>query len=225
MPIRALAHGHGVRVAVDNTFASPYVQQPIPLGADLVIHSTTKYLNGHSDSVGGVVVAAREDDAEWLKFVQNAAGAILGPFDAWLVLRGTKTLAVRMECHNRNGQAIAEYLDGHPKVQQVFYPGLASHPQHALAKRQMNGFGGIISVDFDRDLAGARRILERTRLFTLAESLGGVESLIELPAIMTHASVPADARAALGIVDSLVRLSVGIEDVDDLIEDLDRALA
>lgn len=221
--VSALAHGHGVRVAVDNTFASPYVQQPIPLGADLVIHSTTKYLNGHSDSVGGVVVAAREDDAEWLKFVQNAAGAILGPFDAWLVLRGTKTLAVRMECHNRNGQAIAEYLDGHPKVRQVFYPGLASHPQHALAARQMRGFGGMLAFELG-SLEAARRLLNSVRLMSLAESLGGVETLISHPATMTHASVPPERRAAIGITDGMVRISVGIEDIADLKADLDQAL-
>jgi cystathionine beta-lyase/cystathionine gamma-synthase len=220
----ALAHRHGVRVAVDNTFASPYVQQPIPLGADLVVHSTTKYLNGHSDSVGGVVVAAREDDAEWLKFVQNAAGAILGPFDAWLVLRGTKTLAVRMECHNRNGQAIADYLDGHPKVQHVFYPGLASHPQHALAAQQMRGFGGMLAFELG-SLEAARRLLNAVKLMSLAESLGGVETLISHPATMTHASVPAERRAAIGITDGLVRISVGIEDIEDLKADLEQALA
>ena len=210
-----LAHRHGLRLVVDNTFASPYVQRPIEFGADLVMHSTTKYLNGHSDSVGGVVVATRDDDIEWLKFVQNAAGAILGPFDAWLVLRGTKTLALRMERHNANGLAMAQYLEAHPKVKRVHYPGLPSHPQHALARRQMRGFGGMIAFELG-SLEAARRLLNAVRLCALAESLGGVETLISHPATMTHASVPAERRAALGITDGLVRLSVGIEDLEDL---------
>jgi cystathionine beta-lyase/cystathionine gamma-synthase len=219
----ALAHRHGATVVVDNTFASPALQRPLELGADLVLHSTTKYLNGHSDSVGGVVVAQRDADIEWLQFYQNAAGAILSPFDSWLVLRGTKTLALRMAQHNVNGLAIAEYLTGHPKVRKVFYPGLPDHPQHALARRQMQGFGGMLSVELG-SLEHARRFLNRVRLAALAESLGGVESLISHPATMTHASVPAERRAAIGVTDGLVRLSVGIEDIDDLKADLAQAL-
>ena len=219
----ALAHRHNLRLVVDNTFASPYIHRPIEFGADLVVHSTTKYLNGHSDSVGGVVVATREDDIEWLRFVQNAAGAILGPFDAWLVLRGTKTLALRMERHNTNGLAMAQYLEPHPKVRQVYYPGLPSHPQHALARKQMRGFGGMIAFDLG-SLEAARALLNSVRLCALAESLGGVETLISHPATMTHASVPADRRAALGITDGLVRISVGIEDIEDLKADLAQAL-
>jgi cystathionine beta-lyase/cystathionine gamma-synthase len=219
----ALAHRHDLRLVVDNTFASPYIHRPIEFGADLVVHSTTKYLNGHSDSVGGVVVATRDDDIEWLRFVQNAAGAILGPFDAWLVLRGTKTLALRMERHNANGLAIAGFLERHPKVARVYYPGLPSHAQYALARKQMRGFGGMIAFDLG-SLEAARRLLNSVRLCALAESLGGVETLISHPATMTHASVPADRRAALGITDGLVRISVGIEDVDDLEADLAQAL-
>ena len=218
-----LARRHGVRLAVDNTFASPYVQRPIAFGADLVTHSTTKYLNGHSDSVGGIVIAVRDEDIEWLKFVQNAAGAILGPFDSWLVLRGTKTLALRMQQHNRNGLAIAQFLAAHPKVRHVYYPGLPTHPQHELAKRQMRGFGGMVSFELG-SLEAARRLLNAVRLLALAESLGGVETLISHPATMTHASVPAARRAALGITDGLVRISVGIEDIEDLKEDLGQAL-
>ena len=218
-----IAHARGVRMVVDNTFASPYVQRPLDMGADLVVHSTTKYLNGHSDSIGGIVVAVRDDDIEWLRFVQNSEGAILGPMDSWLVLRGTKTLAVRMAQHNRNGLAIAEYLAGHPKVKTVLYPGLPSHPQHELAKRQMNGFGGMLSFDVG-NMDGARRVLNRVRLMALAESLGGVETLIGHPASMTHASVPPERRAAIGLTDSLIRISVGIEDKDDLIADLKQAL-
>jgi cystathionine beta-lyase/cystathionine gamma-synthase len=219
----ALARRHHLRFVVDNTFASPYIHRPIAFGADLVVHSTTKYLNGHSDSVGGVVVATRDDDIEWLTFVQNAEGAILGPFDAWLVLRGTKTLALRMERHNANGLAMAQYLEAHPKVIRVHYPGLPSHPQHALARIQMHGFGGMIAFDLG-SLEAARRVLNAVRLCALAESLGGVETLISHPATMTHASVPADRRAALGITDGLVRISVGIEDIDDLKADLAQAL-
>jgi cystathionine gamma-lyase/cystathionine beta-lyase/cystathionine gamma-lyase/homocysteine desulfhydrase len=199
------------------------VQRPIELGADLVTHSTTKYLNGHSDSVGGIVIAVRDDDIEWLKFVQNAAGAILGPFDSWLVLRGTKTLPIRMVQHNANGLALAEFLAAHPKVKRVNYPGLPSHPQHELAKRQMRGFGGMLSFELG-SLEAARRVLNGVRLLALAESLGGVETLISHPATMTHASVPADHRAALGITDGLVRISAGIEDADDLKDDLAQAL-
>jgi cystathionine beta-lyase/cystathionine gamma-synthase len=219
----ALAHGRGVRVVVDNTFASPALQRPIELGADLVLHSTTKYLNGHSDSVGGIVVARHDADIEYLGFYQNAAGAILSPFDSWLVLRGTKTLAVRMAQHNLNGLALAGFLAEHPKVQHVFYPGLPSHPQHALAARQMKGFGGMLAFELG-SLERARRFLNRVRLLALAESLGGVESLVSHPATMTHASVPPERRAAIGITDGLVRISAGIEDVEDLKADLAHAL-
>lgn len=218
-----LAHKHDLVLVVDNTFASPAVQRPIDFGADIVLHSTTKYLNGHSDSVGGVVVATAERHVEWLGFYQNSAGAILSPFDSWLVLRGTKTLAVRMAQHNVNGQGLAEYLSAHPKVRRVFYPGLPSHPQHALAVRQMRGFGGMLSFELG-SLDAARRLLNRVRLLALAESLGGVESLISHPASMTHASVPPERRAAIGITDGLVRISAGIEDLDDLKADLAQAL-
>ncbi|MDQ3488052.1 MAG: PLP-dependent aspartate aminotransferase family protein, partial [Acidobacteriota bacterium] len=212
-----------IRLVVDNTFASPCLQRPIEFGADLVIHSTTKYLNGHSDSIGGVVIAAKQEDADWLKFIQNAAGAILSPFDSWLVLRGTKTLAVRMKQHNLNGQMIAEFLESHPKVTKVIYPGLPSHPQHDLAKRQMKGFGGMLSFEVS-SFEEARRVCNSVRLMALAESLGGVETLMTHPSSMTHASVPPERRAAIGLSDSLVRISVGIEDAEDLIDDLKQAL-
>jgi cystathionine gamma-lyase/cystathionine beta-lyase/cystathionine gamma-lyase/homocysteine desulfhydrase len=218
-----IAHARGVVVVVDNTFASPYVQRPIEFGADLVVHSTTKFLNGHSDSVGGIVVAVRDDHIEWLRFVQNAEGAILGPMDAWLVLRGTKTLPIRMERHNANAMALAEFLAAQPKVKRVHYPGLPSHPQHALARKQMCGFGGLISIELG-SLERARILLEGVRLMSLAESLGGVETLISHPATMTHASVPPERRRAIGVTDDLVRISVGIEDVEDLREDLAQAL-
>jgi len=218
-----LAHRHDVRLVVDNTFASPYIQRPIEFGADIVTHSTTKYLNGHSDSIGGIVVAQRDDDIEWLKFVQNAEGAILGPFDSWLVLRGTKTLALRMQQHSATGLKLAEFLSGHPKVKRVFYPGLPSHPQHDLATRQMRGFGGMLAFDLG-SLDAARLLLNRVRLHALAESLGGVETLISHPATMTHASVPAERRAAIGITDGMVRISAGLEDFDDLCDDLTQAL-
>jgi cystathionine beta-lyase/cystathionine gamma-synthase len=218
-----LAHGRGARLVVDNTFASPYVQRPIDLGADLVVHSTTKYLNGHSDSVGGIVVAVRDEDLEWLKFIQNAEGAILSPFDSWLVLRGTKTLHLRMAQHNANGQALADYLQSHPKVKRVLYPGLAAHPHHELAKRQMRGFGGMLSFDLGT-FEEAERVCNSVRLMSLAESLGGVETLISHPATMTHASVPAERRAAIGLTDSLLRISAGIEDPQDLIDDLRQAI-
>ena len=221
--VAAITSRVGLRLVVDNTFASPALQRPLDLGADLVVHSTTKYLNGHSDSVGGIVVARRQDDAEWLKFVQNAAGAILGPFDAWLVLRGTKTLAVRMAKHCENGMAVARLVASHPKVTRVYYPGLPDHPQHALAGRQMSGFGGMLSFDVASP-AAAKVVLERFRLFALAESLGGVESLVCHPASMTHASVPPERRAAIGLTDSLIRLSVGIESAEDLVEDVRQAL-
>jgi cystathionine gamma-lyase len=224
--LATLGKKHGVLTAADNTFASPYVQRPLELGFDLVMHSTTKYLNGHSDIIGGcVVVGENHDLAERMKFLQNAVGAVASPFDSFLALRGVKTLALRMQCHCESGLKIARWLETHDGVSRVIYPGLESHPQHALAKRQMTGgFGGIISVVLNTDIDGARRMLERVRVFTLAESLGGVESLIEHPAIMTHASIPAEQRAALGISDSLIRLSVGIEDADDLIDDLSQAL-
>ncbi len=224
--VAAIARRHGLLAVADNTFASPWVQRPIEHGFDIVLHSTTKYLNGHSDMVGGcAVVGENADLAARLGFLQNAVGAISGPFDSFLALRGLKTLALRMERHCTNALAIARFLEGRAGVRRVVYPGLESHPQHALARRQMNGFGGIITVELDRDLDGTRRFLERCRLFTLAESLGGVESLIEHPAIMTHASVPAEQRRQLGISDSLVRLSVGIEDAHDLIADIDAALS
>ncbi len=219
----ALAKRHGARLVVDNTFASPCLQRPIEFGADIVVHSTTKYLNGHSDSVGGIVVAVNGDDIEWLRFEQNAEGAILSPFDSWLVLRGTKTLALRMAQHNVNGLALAQFLDAHPKVKRVYYPGLPAHPQHALAARQMRGFGGMLAFDLG-SLEAARRVLNSVKLHSLAESLGGVETLICHPATMTHASVPADRRQALGITEGLVRISAGVEDIDDLKDDLTQAL-
>ena len=223
--VAAIAKKRGIWAAADNTFASPYVQRPLEHGFDLVVHSTTKYLNGHSDMVGGVaVVADNAELGERLKFLQNAVGAIQGPFDSFLALRGLKTLALRMERHCTSGLKVAAWLERHPKVRRVFYPGLASHPQHALAKKQMHAFGGMISAELEGTLDDARRFLERCQLFALAESLGGVESLIEHPALMTHGSVPVEVRAALGISDTLVRLSVGIEDPDDLIADLDAAL-
>jgi cystathionine beta-lyase/cystathionine gamma-synthase len=218
-----VAHRRGVAVVVDNTFASPALQRPIAFGVDLVLHSTTKYLNGHSDSVGGVVVATRDEHIEWLSFYQNAYGAILSPMDSWLVLRGTKTLAVRMAQHSANGLALATFLAGHAKVRRVLYPGLPDHPQHALARSQMSGFGGMLAFDAG-SLDAARRVVERVRIFALAESLGGVESLIGHPASMTHASVPPERRAALGLTDGLVRISAGIEDVADLTADLAQAL-
>ena len=219
-----IAHARDVMVVVDNTFASPAIQRPIDFGADLVVHSTTKFLNGHSDSVGGIVVAVRDDHIEWLKFIQNAEGAILGPMDAWLVLRGTKTLALRMERHNANTQVLAEYLAAHPKVTRVYYPGLPTHPQHDLARRQMRGFGGLIAFELGT-LERARTLLNSVRLMSLAESLGGVETLISHPASMTHASVPPERRLQIGLTEDMVRISVGIEDVDDLKEDLEQALA
>lgn len=223
--VAALAKRKGLLTVADNTFCSPYIQRPLELGIDIVVHSTTKYLNGHSDMVGGVaVVGDNQDLADRLKFLQNAIGAISGPFDSFLALRGIKTLALRMERHSANGLKIAEWLESRNDVHRVIYPGLASHPQHEIAKRQMHAYGGMISVDLDRDLAGTERFLERTQLFTLAESLGGVESLIEHPALMTHGSIPAEKRGAIGISDSLVRLSAGIEDGDDLIADLEQAL-
>jgi cystathionine beta-lyase/cystathionine gamma-synthase len=219
-----LAQARGLLLVVDNTFATPCFQRPLEFGADLVLHSTTKYLNGHSDMVGGLLVTRRDDLAERLGFIQNASGAVPGPMDCWLALRGVKTLPLRMRQHDLNGRTVAEWLTRHPRVVRVYYPGLPSHPQHALARRQMSGFGGMIAVELG-DPARARRFVERTRIFLLAESLGGVESLVGHPASMTHASVPLSMRQALGLTDSLVRLSCGIEDAEDLIADLDQALA
>lgn len=225
--IAKLAKAVGALVVVDNTFASPALQRPLELGADIVLHSVTKYINGHSDMVGGMVVIGDNPElAQKIGFLQNSVGGILGPFDSFLALRGVKTLSIRMKQHCESALYLARFLEKHPRVERVIYPGLESHPQHALAKAQMvGGFGGIISVVLKGDLAFARKFLERTHLFALAESLGGVESLIEHPAIMTHASVPAERRAALGISDTLIRLSVGIEDVSDLQADLEYALA
>jgi cystathionine gamma-lyase len=224
--IAAATRGHGTWLVADNTFASPWVQRPLEFGFDIVVHSTTKYLNGHSDMVGGVVIVGQNQEIrEKIAFLQNAVGSVSGPFDSFLALRGLKTLSLRMERHCTSALRIAQFLESHPGVDGVIYPGLASHPQHALAKRQMRGFGGIITARITGGLDGATRFLERCQLFTLAESLGGVESLIEHPAIMTHASVPPEVRAELGIDDGLVRLSVGIEDADDLIEDLRSALS
>jgi cystathionine beta-lyase/cystathionine gamma-synthase len=222
--VASFARSRNILSVIDNTFASPWCQRPLEHGFDVVVHSATKYLNGHSDVIGGVCITASKAIAEQLAFLQNAIGSVPSPFDAFLVTRGLKTLAVRMERHCANAMAIAERLARHPKVESVIYPGLPSHPQHALAKRQMRGFGGMMSMRIKGDLAVTRRFLERCELFALAESLGGVESLIEHPAIMTHASIPADVRASLGITDNLVRLSVGIEDVDDLGADLEHAL-
>jgi len=221
--IGKLTQARGLRLVVDNTFMSPFFLRPIEWGADIVVHSTTKYLNGHSDSVGGVVVTTRPEDAESVGFLQNAVGGIISPFDAWLVMRGTKTLAVRMKQHDSNGRRVAAFLDEHPKVEKVYYPGLKRHPQHERANRLMSGFGGMIAFETG-SLAAARSVLDNVRLCALAESLGGVETLISHPATMTHASVPAAERARLGITDGLVRISVGIEDVEDVIADLDVAL-
>ena len=227
--IAQLCRERGVMTVCDNTFASPINQRPLELGIDIVVHSTTKYMNGHSDVIGGIaVVGGHAHQQAWrerLGFIQNAVGAIQGPFDSFLVLRGIKTLALRVERSNSNALDLAHWLQGQARVRHVYYPGLASHPQHELARRQMHGYGGIISIDLDTDIAGARRFLEQCEIFTLAESLGGVESLIEHPAIMTHATIPADQRARLGIGDGLIRLSVGIEHVEDQRADLARALA
>jgi len=219
-----IARKAGTLFVVDNTFATPFFQQPLQFGADIVLHSTTKYLNGHSDMIGGLLVTSRDDLAERLAFIQNGSGAVPGPFDCWLALRGTKTLALRMRQHDASGRRIAEWLGTHPRVKRIYYPGLPSHPQHELARKQMKGFGGMISVELG-EAAFARHFVERTKIFALAESLGGVESLIGHPASMTHASVPREMRERMGLTDSLIRLSVGIEDVDDLIADLDQALA
>ena len=221
----ALAKKSGALVVVDNTFATPYLQRPLELGADIVMHSATKFINGHSDMVGGIVAVNDDGLAEQLAYLQNSIGAVAGPFDSFLALRGVKTLDVRMERHCKSSQQIAEWLEGHDRVERVLYPGLDSHPQHELARKQMPGYGGIVTFFINGGLEDARRFLERCAVFSLAESLGGVESLVDHPAIMTHASVPAEERAKLGISDTLIRLSVGIEAVDDLVADLDQALS
>ena len=223
--VAEIAREAGAKLVVDNTFATPMLQQPLNLGADIVVHSVTKYLNGHSDMVGGAVAVRDSGLADQIAFLQNSAGGVQGPFDAFLVMRGVKTLALRMKAHCEGAARIAEWLTSQPKVSKVIYPGLPDHPQHALAARQMSGFGGMVSFDIGGDLKRARRFLENTHLFALAESLGGVESLVNHPAIMTHGSIPKDRREELGITDTLIRLSVGIEDVDDLIGDLAGALA
>jgi cystathionine gamma-lyase/cystathionine beta-lyase/cystathionine gamma-lyase/homocysteine desulfhydrase len=222
--VSEIAHKRGCEVVVDNTFMSPYFQQPLRLGADMVVHSTTKFLNGHSDGIGGVLVCSTAEQAEKLAFVQKAVGAILSPFECWLVLRGVKTLSVRMRQHDQSGRTIAEYLSQHRKVKKIFYPGLKSHPQHELACRQMSGFGALITFETG-SLANAKKFLKRVRLCTLGESLGGVETLISHPATMTHAAIGEKGRKAIGLTDGMVRISVGIEDVEDLIADLEQALA
>ncbi len=221
--ISKIAKGKGITVVVDNTFMTPYFQKPLSLGADIVVHSTTKYLNGHSDSVGGAIMTSNDGIYGALKFNQNATGAILSPFDSFLVLRGIKTLAIRMKEHEKNAIKIAEYLESSPKVKKVYFSGLKSHPQYDLAKRQMSGFGGMLSFEIKNGLKAAKTLLDNVKLFTLAESLGGVESLIEVPAIMTHATIPRKEREKIGITDSLIRISVGIENITDLVEDLDNA--
>lgn len=222
--VSKIAKKKKITLAVDNTFATPYFQQPLSYGADLVIHSTTKYLNGHSDSVGGMVVTSNDELYEKIKFHQNAAGAILSPFDSYLILRGAKTLSLRMERHASNAMQIAKYLEDHNKVDRVFYPGLESHPQHTIARKQMTGYGGMVSFELKADLEQARKFVESLKLFTLAESLGCVESLVEVPALMTHASIPPEERQKSGIKDSLIRISVGLENVDDLLDDLEDGL-
>jgi cystathionine gamma-lyase len=220
-----MAHARGAVVAVDNTFASPYFQNPLALGADIVVHSTTKYMGGHSDVVGGAVATSNPDFYEGIKFYQNAAGGVPGPFDSWIVLRGLKTLAIRMRQHEENALAVAEFLQDHPEVETVHYPGLPSHPQHELAKRQMSGFSGMVSFTLKGGAEGAYAAVQKTEVFSFAESLGGVESLITHPATMTHAAIPKEKREARGVTDGLMRLSVGIEDKEDLIADLDRAMS
>jgi cystathionine gamma-lyase len=220
-----VAHERGAIVAVDNTFASPYFQNPLALGADIVVHSTTKYMGGHSDVVGGAVMTSNEESYESIKFYQNAAGAVPGAFDSWLVLRGLKTLAVRMRQHEENALAVARFLQDHPKVDRVYYPGLPSHPQHELAKKQMSGFSGMVSFTLEGGTEAAYAAMKRTKLFHLAESLGGVESLLTHPATMTHAAIPKEQREARGVTDGLMRLSVGIEDGDDLVADLESAIS
>lgn len=221
--VAQIAHDRGAVLAVDNTFLSPRFQRPLELGADIVIHSTTKFLNGHSDSIGGILVSSRSKDAEWFAFVQKSVGAILSPFDSFLVLRGLKTLAVRMDRHESSGRAIAEFLNGHPKVERVLYPGLPDHPGHALQSRQASGYGALITFDLG-SYAAAKTLLDHLQVMSLAESLGGVETLISHPASMTHASVPAEQREELGMTDGVVRVSVGLEDLEDLVGDLESAL-
>jgi cystathionine gamma-lyase len=223
--VAEIAHRHNILLVVDNTFSSPYFQRPLDLGADIVVHSTTKYINGHSDVIGGVVVTNNEEVYQSLKFYQNAAGAVPGPFDSWLTLRGVKTLAVRMRQHEENARAVARFLAEHPRVEKVYYPGLPSHPDHELAKRQMSGFGGMVSFQFKGTLADVDQVVRRFKVFTFAESLGGVESLVCHPVSMTHGSIPKEIREARGLTDTLLRLSVGIEDSDDILADLEHALA
>jgi len=223
--VAAIAHRHKLLVVVDNTFASPYFQQPLKLGADIVVHSTTKYINGHSDVIGGALVLNDEATYESIKFYQNAAGGVPSPFDSWLTLRGIKTLAVRMRQHEENARAVAAFLAEHSRVEKVYYPGLVTHPDHQLAKRQMSGFGGMVSFQFKGTRADVDKIVRRFQVFALAESLGGVESLVCHPASMTHGSIPKDIREARGLTDTLLRLSIGIEDIEDLLADLEQALA
>ncbi|HTK08223.1 MAG TPA: cystathionine gamma-synthase [Ktedonobacteraceae bacterium] len=223
--VAQIAKRHNVLLVVDNTFASPYFQRPLNLGADIVLHSTTKYINGHSDTVGGAVVTNQQEVYEALKFYQNAAGGVPGPFDAWLTLRGVKTLAVRMRQHEENAHSVANFLAEHPRVEKVYYPGHASHPDHELAKRQMSGFGGMVSFQFKGKLADVDQVVRKFKIFTFAESLGGVESLVCHPASMTHGSIPREIREARGLTDTLLRLSVGIEDSEDLLKDLEQALS
>ena len=223
--IAALAHNRNLLVVVDNTFASPYFQQPLKLGADIVVHSTTKYINGHSDAIGGALVTSNEEAYQAIKFYQNAAGGVPGPFDAWLTLLGLKTLAVRMRQHEANALAVAAFLQEHPRVEKVYYPGLSSHPDYALAKRQMSGFGGMVSFQFKGTYQDVKQMVRRFKVFTLAESLGGVESLVSHPASMTHGSIPKDIRESRGLTDTLLRLSVGIEDIEDILADLEHVLA
>ncbi|GCE27134.1 cystathionine beta-lyase [Dictyobacter alpinus] len=222
--VAEIAHRHNLLLVVDNTFSSPYFQQPLELGADIVVHSTTKYINGHSDVVGGAVVVKDQTVYEAIKFYQNAAGGVPGPFDSWLTLRGIKTLAVRMKQHEENAFAVARFLSAHPRVEKVYYPGLASHPDHELAKRQMKGFGGMVSFTFKGSLEDVDQIVRRLKVITFAESLGGIESLICHPASMTHGSIPREIREARGVDDTLLRLSVGIEDIEDILSDLEQAL-
>jgi cystathionine gamma-lyase len=222
--VAAIAHAKNLLVVVDNTFASPYFQQPLKLGADIVVHSTTKYINGHSDVIGGALVTSNEEAYQSIKFYQNAAGGVPGPFDIWLTLRGIKTLAVRMRQHEENALAVAQFLQEHPRVEKVYYPGLPSHPDHQLAKRQMSGFGGMVSFQFKGTYNDVAQMVRRFRVFALAESLGGVESLVCHPASMTHGSIPRDIREARGLTDTLLRLSVGIEDIEDILSDLEQAL-
>ena len=222
--VAEIAHAHGARVAVDNTFLTPYLQRPLALGADYVVHSATKFLNGHSDSICGVLIASSQEDADWFALVEKSAGAILSPFDCFLVMRGIKTLVVRMDRHEENARRIVDYLVAHPKVQRVLYPGLPDHPGHEIQKRQASGFGSMITIEMG-SFEAAKSMLDHMEVMSFAESLGGVESLISHPASMTHASIPAERRAELGLTDGMVRISVGIENVEDLLADLEQALA